>query len=332
MAKAWKKAGLTGGTADDLDGLSVGDLTTGDFAVTFEGGVRYWHEYDSTATAAEDSPNVIRPDDYSSGGNWELQDVQGVLGAPPSGVEIQGNVTGLELAINAADPANDIDIAAGICMDSTNSATISLATAITKRIEVAWVADTNNGGMLNGAVAANKIYHVYALLKDSDASVDAGFLLDGDDIDTYKPAGYSKYRWLGYVRTVAGPALAKFLQTGDKCLYAHAGDWLFDTGIGSGSWNTVTYTDWLPTSRVKEILYGVRDAATDGVIRATDDGTNTSAVIGYSNTSDISDTGSEAWGNSWYNSGVWLPFYEDRKFRSNTGTLTLMIHGVVFKR
>lgn len=68
----YKFSGMTGGTETDLDNLSVSTLTTGDVALVFVGGVYYFYEYDSTATAAESSPDVIRPDDYSTGGNWEL--------------------------------------------------------------------------------------------------------------------------------------------------------------------------------------------------------------------------------------------------------------------
>jgi hypothetical protein len=65
---------LTGGAARSLDLLAVGDLTTGDRAVVMTTAASYFFKYNSTGTAAEQvatAPRVVRPDDYSTGGNWE---------------------------------------------------------------------------------------------------------------------------------------------------------------------------------------------------------------------------------------------------------------------
>lgn len=65
---------MTGGAARSLDVLSVGDLTNGDRAVVMMTAKSYFFKYNSTGTAAEQvatAPRVVRPDDYSSAGNWE---------------------------------------------------------------------------------------------------------------------------------------------------------------------------------------------------------------------------------------------------------------------
>lgn len=65
---------LTGGGTRALDTLVVGDLTTGDRAVVYVSAKTYFFKYTSTATAAEQAttaPRVIRPDNYSTGGNWD---------------------------------------------------------------------------------------------------------------------------------------------------------------------------------------------------------------------------------------------------------------------
>ncbi len=65
---------LTGGGTRGLDPLAVGDLTTGDRAVVYVSAKTYFFKYTSTATAAEQAttaPRVIRPDNYSTGGNWD---------------------------------------------------------------------------------------------------------------------------------------------------------------------------------------------------------------------------------------------------------------------
>lgn len=67
---------LTGGASRALDSHAVGDLTTGDRAICAISGELLYFVYDSTATAAENvatHPYVVRPDDYSTGGNWEEQ-------------------------------------------------------------------------------------------------------------------------------------------------------------------------------------------------------------------------------------------------------------------
>lgn len=71
---------LNGGTAGCLDALDITgagapnskDLATDNGALVIVGGNMYVYEYDSAATGAEDVPVIIRPDDYSSGGNWIL--------------------------------------------------------------------------------------------------------------------------------------------------------------------------------------------------------------------------------------------------------------------
>lgn len=68
------RTALTGGVAGALDELSVASLSDNDIAIVTVGTqIIYIYLYDADATAAESSPNVIRPDDYVTQGNWELQ-------------------------------------------------------------------------------------------------------------------------------------------------------------------------------------------------------------------------------------------------------------------
>lgn len=65
---------MTGGAARSLDILSVATLTEGDRAIVMTTAAAYFFKFDATATAAEQvatAPRVVRPDDYSSAGNWE---------------------------------------------------------------------------------------------------------------------------------------------------------------------------------------------------------------------------------------------------------------------
>lgn len=67
----------TGGTAGALDTIKVATLGDGDIGiVTDNSNNTSIYRFDSSATTAEDAvndpPKVIRPDDYSTGGVWEL--------------------------------------------------------------------------------------------------------------------------------------------------------------------------------------------------------------------------------------------------------------------
>jgi hypothetical protein len=102
---------LTGGGAGALDALditgastpNVDNLSDGDNAkVVMEGAtdIYYFYVFDATGTAAESSPQVIRPDDYATGGNWLLADIQiGTLKATT--IEL-GHLTDTTLARSGA--------------------------------------------------------------------------------------------------------------------------------------------------------------------------------------------------------------------------------------
>jgi hypothetical protein len=66
--------GLQGGTERKLDALSVADLTDKDRAIVLMSSVVNYFKYNATGTAAETvaaHPYIIRPDNYTTGGNWE---------------------------------------------------------------------------------------------------------------------------------------------------------------------------------------------------------------------------------------------------------------------
>lgn len=80
----------------------------------------------------------------------------------------KGYMYGLEVANNATDLTNDLDIAVGVARDDTDTYDIILTSAITKRGDAAFAAGTGNGG---GSVtgAAGKRY-IYLIGKTTDAT------------------------------------------------------------------------------------------------------------------------------------------------------------------
>ncbi|MCR9215309.1 MAG: hypothetical protein NXI13_16450 [Proteobacteria bacterium] len=90
----------------------------------------------------------------------------------------------------AADVDHDITVTAGYARDSTNTANID-GSAMTKQIDATWDAGDNAGGMFTGTVAVDTTYYFFAILKDSDSSVDYGF--DTSSTAANIPSGYTKY-------------------------------------------------------------------------------------------------------------------------------------------
>jgi hypothetical protein len=125
----------------------------------------------------------------------------------------RGFVDGLILSNNGGDPNNDIDVAPGVAMDSTDTQIISLVSSITKRLDAAWSAGTGNGGMDTGAKAASTWYAVHLLWKASDGSADALFSLSSTAPTL--PAGYTKFRRVGWIRTNAAGNILGFAQRND---------------------------------------------------------------------------------------------------------------------
>lgn len=76
-----------------------------------------------------------------------------------------GMLYGATLSNNVADATNDIDVAAGVAMDSTNAVLITIATMAGKRLDANWAPGAATG-MRNSAVAiTNTTYHIYAVAK-----------------------------------------------------------------------------------------------------------------------------------------------------------------------
>ncbi|KRR20367.1 hypothetical protein [Bradyrhizobium retamae] len=125
---------------------------------------------------------------------------------------LQNFLSGLGLANNGTDATNDIDIAPGAAMDSTNVALMKLAAALTKRLDAAWAVGTNQGGLDTGAIA-NGTYHLWLIQRSDTGVVDA--LFSASVSAPTMPANYDRKRRIGSIRRVSG-ALQLFTQFGDE--------------------------------------------------------------------------------------------------------------------
>lgn len=126
---------------------------------------------------------------------------------------------GLLLSNNVSDANNDIDIAVGKIRDSADSANIEMTTALTKRLDAAWAAGTNAGGLFSGSKANSTWYHVFVLMT-SDGEIDAGF--DTSATAANKPAGYTYHRRIGAVRTNGSGNILAFYEYASYFLWLDA--------------------------------------------------------------------------------------------------------------
>ena len=127
-------------------------------------------------------------------------------------------LAGLGLANNALDPTNSIDVAAGSARDDGDSANLSLASVLTKKLNAAWTAGSGNGGLDTGSKAASTWYHVWLIKRSDTGVVDA--LFSTSAASPTMPASYDKKRRIGAVKTDGTGNIIAFIQVGDEFWWA----------------------------------------------------------------------------------------------------------------
>jgi len=274
------RTGLIGGAATDLDAQDGAALADGDFAFVMDGTHIYPYLLDDDSGAAESSPSVISPDTNAGTKRWILQGTYAATAnvSPPSGVEITGNIAGMILS-NDTDTDHDINISSGACFDSTNTYHISAAAGITKRLDAAWAAGDDSGGLLNGSIATDTLYHIYALRKDADGTADYGFLADGDTLATYLPAGYSAYRWVGYVLTDASANIRNFKMLGSGSIISFNAAFEAITNLATAGYVSQDLSSFAPAGRVDSVTLGGNDTGSNAELQFSIDGAETGNSI-----------------------------------------------------
>ena len=130
----------------------------------------------------------------------------------PAFAAVSGMIYGLTLSNNGTDATNDIDIATGSAIDSTNAHVMTLASALTKRLDAAWAVGTNQGGLDTGSIA-NTTYHVYLIKRLDTGVVDAIF--SASATSPTLPTNYTLFRRIGSIIRLSG-AIIGFTQNGDR--------------------------------------------------------------------------------------------------------------------
>jgi hypothetical protein len=126
-------------------------------------------------------------------------------------LDVGGEIFGLTLSNNGVDAVNDIDIAAGSAVDSTQNRVIRLASALTKQLDAVWAVGTN-AGMLDTGVIGNGTYHLF-LIERSDTGV-VDILASLSATAPTMPASYDLKRRIGSILSESA-AIVTFVQDGD---------------------------------------------------------------------------------------------------------------------
>ena len=111
------------------------------------------------------------------------------------------HIAGMFVSLDA-DADHDINITSGECRDSADSFDISRAAEYTKKIDAAWAAGDDAGGLAEHAVAVvanNTIYYVWAIAKSGDNTSD--FLISTSSSSPTMPTDYDKKRLIGVTKT-----------------------------------------------------------------------------------------------------------------------------------
>lgn len=123
---------------------------------------------------------------------------------------------GLILSLGAA-PLTTLNISAGMCSDSTNYYTMTLASGISKRLDLNWTAGSGNGGLDTGARAANTTYHVYLIRNLTTGVVDA--IYSASATAPTMPTGYTLSRRIGTIITDPATNIRPFNQDGNQITF-----------------------------------------------------------------------------------------------------------------
>jgi hypothetical protein len=171
----------------------------------------------------------------------------------------RGYIDGL-ICSDATDTDHDISIAAGSAKDSTNVYLLTLASALVKQIDASWAAGTNAGGLDTGSVAANTVYYIWIIRKDSDGSIDGVFSLS--KTAPTMPSGYTYNRRIMTVCTDASANIINFDQVGDDVFYRAR---RYDRALAAGVASRTAYAMTVPPNMIGNFVFrtSVTSSGTD---------------------------------------------------------------------
>jgi len=139
----------------------------------------------------------------------------------------RGYIDGLRLERDSVN-FQKLDIRTGQATDSQNETMLDH----TKNLKTIRLTTSGAGGLFSGTVAANTWYHVFLIQQDSNGTISGGF--DTSLTAANRPAGWTRYRRIGSIKTNASSDITNFLQHGDLFLWTTAPTLdINDTALGT---------------------------------------------------------------------------------------------------
>lgn len=193
----WIRTGLTGSAATDLDAIPIASIANGDLAIVHTQDeitrIAHLYRFDTALNSAENSPGIIRPDDFSDFGVWVRvasfnQDLTGTANVAFA----TGNFTG-DYALTAGT-SGSIDGKLQL-KNATNSNIVTLKsgqTSTSYTITQATAAPTANASLVHRNIAGDEGYTLQGvapsnvLLLPADPAAHTLFGFD-NTTNTYKP-------------------------------------------------------------------------------------------------------------------------------------------------
>jgi len=165
-----------------------------------------------------------------------------------SALPTRSYLAGYGISNNASDATNDIDIAVGSAMDSTNVRMLKLASALTKQLDAAWAVGTNAGCRDTGSIA-NNTWHIHAIMRVDTNVVD--ILCSLSVGAPTMPTNYTLFRRIGSIIR-SGATILAFDQDGN---YVRLDATVLDTDATNPGASAVTRTLTVPTG-INVIAFG----------------------------------------------------------------------------
>lgn len=114
--------------------------------------------------------------------------------------DLYGYISGLIVSNNGTDAEHDVDISAGVAVNSGTTRAARLSAGITKRLDATFAEGDGNGGMADGeSLPTSGTVHLFVVTKDSDGTVDV--MADTSVTGANADAGWTIQRRIASLRT-----------------------------------------------------------------------------------------------------------------------------------
>ena len=240
---------------------------------------------------------------------------------------IQGHITGLGIS-NDTDADHDILVATGQATDDTNTAYITLSTAITKQIDATWAVGDDAGGLDTGSVGNTTWYYLWLIKRSDTGVVDA--LFSTSSTSPTMPTDYDLKRLIGAVKTDGSANILAFTQKNNRYILT---DSIAD--VNETSWDGsagVNYALTAPPNSTALFRAVAEDGTLWGVLFTAINETNVAAgTVTTGNASLVGGSASEAAGHF----EIDVNASSQIRVRTNTATMNytrVYTYGWIFER